>query len=282
VAAVLRPLLAFLTLALVLGSAASAGPAKSNGLVAFGVCCGSEVGIYVIKPNGTGQKRIYKPKFDDASLDTAWSPKGTRIAYVATGGLWTMSSTGIARKQVTKGKGDTISPGWSTDGNRIAFVDLLKKGSRKYALYLIGADGSGLKRLVVGTPYVNDPAWSPSGKVIMFDRSDALWTVRPDGKGLTKIGEGTSPAWSPDSRHVAFDRKGDVWTMNASGTGPKILASVRSGTAGIAWSPDGQWIVYAQGDRGDLQLIHPDGTGTKRLTHQPDLFNSWPAWQPKP
>src|SRR5262245_38918021 len=85
-------------------------PVATNGLVSFGTCCGSDVGIYVIRPNGTGQKRIYRPQADDANLGTAWSPDGGRIAFVAAGGLWTMSPTGSRRFRLYAGKGETGAP----------------------------------------------------------------------------------------------------------------------------------------------------------------------------
>lgn len=268
--------------ALALGSAASAGPAKTNGLVSFGACCGNQVGIYVIKPNGTGQKRIFAPKFDDASLDTAWSPSGSSIAYVADEGLWTMSPSGTDRKQLTKGKGETSAPTWSADGKQIAFSDLNKTGGRNHDLYVINGDGSGLRRLVGGTGNDFAPAWSPSGKAIWFERGSNLWSVRPDGKDLKKIRAGGAPVWAPDGKSVAFDVKGAIWTMKASGVGAKLLVDIPSSEGGFAWSPDGQWIAYAIGDRGDVMLIHPGGTGKKRLTHQGALFHSEPAWQPLP
>jgi len=237
------------------------------------------VGIYVIKPNGTGQRRIYKPPFDDASLATAWSPSGTRIAYVAPGGLWTMSAAGKNRKRLTKGIGDTLSPTWSPNGKQIAFVDLVKPHGRKYALYVMGSSGGTPRRIVKGA---YDPAWSPSGRVIAFDYGGVLWTVRPDGTGRKRIGPGRSPAWALDGSRLAFDRKGDLWTMRPSGTGAREVISVPGATVGIAWSPDGHWIAYGLGDRGDIMLVHPDGSGSRPLTHDPGLFHSEPSWQQKP
>ena len=239
-------------------------------------------GIYTIRPDGTAQRHIYEPEFDDASLISAWSPNGKRIAYVARGGLWTMSATGTQNKRLTKGKGDTLAPTWSADGKQIAFVDLAAKHGTNYAIYVIGTNGKGLKRIVRGAKYQNNPAWSPSGKLIIFERANALWTVKPNGHGQKRIATGTSPSWSPDGKSVAFDRNGDVWTMKANGTGAQLVIEVPSSTAGIAWSPDSRWIGYAIADRGDVMLVRPDGTGGKRLTDEPDLFHSEPAWQPKP
>lgn len=273
-----------LILAAVLAVAGTAGaaPQRTNGLVSFGSCCSGSTGIYTVNPDGTGQRRIYEPTFDDASLVSAWSPKGNRIAYVAPGGLWTMSPTGAQRKRLTRGKGETLAPSWSPDGKQIVFVDLAAKHGTNYALYVIGSDGTRLKRIVRGARYQNNPAWSPSGKVIMFERSGILWTVKPDGRGQKRVAAGTSPSWSPDGKTVAFDRNGDLWTMKSAGTGAHVVTEVPSSTAGIAWSPDGRWIAYAVADRGNVLLVHPDGSGERELTDDPDLFHSQPAWQPRP
>jgi Tol biopolymer transport system component len=271
-----------LSLALATGGAATGGPVRVNGLVAFGACCGESTGIYVVRPDGTGQRRIYMPKYDDASLASTWSARGTRIAFVAPGGLWTMTPSGQSRRRLTKGMGDTLAPNWAPDGKRLAFVDYAARHGTNYAIYVIGNNGKGLERIVRGSKYVNNPAWSPSGKLIMFERGSSLWTMRPNGTRQRRIATGTSPSWSPDGQSVAFDRNGDLWTIKANGTGARLVAEVPSSTAGIAWSPDGHWIAYAIADRGDVMLVHPDGSGARSLTHDPELFHSEPAWQPKP
>jgi Tol biopolymer transport system component len=266
-----------------LGETAAGKTGRTNGVVSFGTCCGEgTTGIYTIRPDGTTERHIYKPTFDDASLVSAWSPNGHRIAYVAPGGLWTMTSTGTQDKRLTKGKGDTLAPTWSADGKQIAFVDLAAKHGSNYAIYVIDTNGKGLKRIVRGAKYQNNPAWSPSGKMIMFERANTLWTVKPNGHGQKRVATGTSPSWSPDGQSVAFDRNGDLWSMKANGTGAHLVIDVPSSTAGLAWSPDGHWIAYAIADRSDVMLVHPDGTGGKHLTDDDELFHSEPAWQPRP
>jgi Tol biopolymer transport system component len=192
-----------------------------------------------------------------------------------------MSASGQQHKRLTRGYGDTLAPSWSPDGKQIAFVDRVAPHGGNYALYVIGSTGKGLKRIVGGARYQNNPAWSPSGKLIMFERGNTLWTVKPNGRGQKRLAAGTSPSWSPDGKSVAFSRNGDLWTMKAGGAGAHKIADVPSSTAGIAWSPDGRWIAYATADRGDVLLVHPDGTGATHLTDEADLFHSEPAWQPK-
>jgi Tol biopolymer transport system component len=274
--------LVLVSLAVGLGSAWADRSERTNGLVSFGACCGTDVvGIYTIDQDGSNEQRIFHPKFDDAPLASAWSPSGTRVAFVAPGGLWTMSASGQQRRRLTKGNGDTLAPSWSPDGKQIAFVDRVTPHGSNYALYVIGRNGKGLKRIVGGARYQNNPTWSPSGKLIMFERGNMLWTVKPNGRGQKRLAAGTSPSWSPDGKNVAFSRNGDLWTMKAGGAGAHKIADVPSSTAGIAWSPDGRWIAYAVADRGDVMLVHPDGTDATQLTDEADLFHSEPAWQPK-
>ena len=192
-----------------------------------------------------------------------------------------MSASGQQRRRLTKGNGDTLAPSWSPDGKQIAFVDRVAPHGSNYALYVIGRNGKGLKRIVGGARYQNNPTWSPSGKLIMFERGKMLWTVKPNGRGQKRLVAGTSPSWSPDGKNVAFSRNGDLWTMKAGGAGAHKITDVPSSTAGIAWSPDGRWIAYAIADRGDVMLVHPDGTSATPLTNEADLFHSEPAWQPK-
>jgi Tol biopolymer transport system component len=277
----MRPPLVVGIVAVLVGTASAAGAAK-NGLVAFGMCCGGDVGIYVIKPDGTGQKRLYKPKFDDADLGTSWSPNGKKIAFDAPNGVWTMSSVGKGVTRLTKGNGGTNSLAWAPDGTKIAFSDQTTRKNENHDIWVIGADGHGLRRLIGGKTDDYEPAWSPDGKTILFARGDYIWAARADGTAQKKLIKGESPVWSPDGSKIAYDVRGDIWTAKRDGTGAFHVVGIPSSEAGFAWSPDGQWIVYGSGDRADLQLIHPDGTGTKRLTHESDLFHSYPSWQRKP
>jgi Tol biopolymer transport system component len=118
--------------------------------------------IYVVRPNGTGLKRLTFTKGDAHELGDdgfpAWSPDGRRIAFSSNrtgeGELWIMNADGSGQRRLAGLKGrDDWMPTWSGDGNRIAFSSLDAAG--KSVIYLVGANGKGLKRLIAG----DDPNW---------------------------------------------------------------------------------------------------------------------------
>ncbi len=117
---------------------------------------GAGTGIYTIRPDGTGLKRIRI-----GGQDPAWSPNGKRIAFLlpdpASGGIiqiFLMNANGTGRTRLTNGP-ESTAPAWSPDGTRIAFV-------RGTQITLIGTNGKGIKQLtrkLHGGRFVDSPAW---------------------------------------------------------------------------------------------------------------------------
>ena len=161
-------------------------------------------------------------------------------------------------------------------------------------LFIADADG-GSERPLLGLGEIDyDPAWSPDGASIVFtsDREGSadLFRVKPDGTGLERLTDSPAyddqAAFSPDGRQLVFvtTRNGgtsDLWTMDLKTRTAKALTSGPGGDFRPAWSPDGKWIAFSS-DRGstmpfahgrwehlhivDLYVMHPDGTGLKRIT----------------
>lgn len=275
-------------LALVGVGAATAGPTAGpyrNGLIAFVRCCGPETGIYVIRPNGSGERRVFDPVGDDAPLDPSWSPRGIRIAFVpgAPRGLWLMQPAGAKPRPITRGKGDSLFPSWSPDGRRIVFSDLQGSRSGVHDLYLVRTDGSGLRRLTRTPADEINAAWAPNGGDVVYGRGRDLWRMRSDGRAQRLLARGASaPSWSPGGTHIAFIRDGDPWVMARNGTRAKRVADLGAPQAAVAWSPDGRWLVSAPLDRGELMLVRPDGTQARPLTSRSGYGHSWPSWQRLP
>ena len=111
-------------------------------------------------------------------------------------------------RQLTKTKDEETSPCWSPDGRKICF------GSRMGgtpALYIIGADGNGLKRLRAdgAGSSLTEPDWSPDGKWIAFTvlrRTFELFMVPAEGGEAIDLTAGSDPSWSPNSRTLIYTR----------------------------------------------------------------------------
>lgn len=284
-----RPLV-FLASLVALGVAAAAaasgagGPYR-NGLVAFVRCC-SPAGIYVVRADGSGERRIYRALADDAPLTPSWSPDGRRLAYVpgaSRGGVWAMRGDGTARQRVTIGKGDALFPSWSPGGRWIAYSDLSTARSRLHDVYVVRASGSSPRRLTTARADELHPAWSPNGKTIVFQRGPDLWRMSAAGHDQRLlVRTAASPSWSPGGTHIAFVRGGDPWVMASDGTAQKHVAHLSKAQIAVAWSPDGRWLVTAPLARGELTLVRADGSTRSPLTDAPGYANSWPAWQRLP
>ena len=141
-------------------------------------------------------------------------------------------------------------------------------------------------------PTATASATSPSGHIVFSSGSD-IWSIDPDGTGLTRLtrppGPNFDPTWSPDGSRIAFrsERSGEpeIWLMNADGSGQHRLGPGLS----PAWSPDGSRIAFASpGEipcppaRGlrcsGLSIMNADGSGRQRVPGTDG--GEYPSWSP--
>ena len=128
-----------------------------------------------------------------------------------------MNADGSGKRNLTRDRASDDYPTWSPDGRRIAFLRgrHASYGARPrrdpldgYDLYVVNADGSGLRRLTLPTrgstvSCSGQVVWSPDGRTIYFGR----YLVRTDGSGARRLPYIPSTAvWSPDGRRIAFTR----------------------------------------------------------------------------
>ena len=118
-----------------------------------------------------------------------------------------MRSDGSGATQLTHNTAVTdLSPAWSPDGKRIAFVSS-QPGRANFDIYIMDADGSDVENLT-NQPKVHDveATWSPDGREIAFVRSDCasgqdpcdIWRMRADGSSQTQITRNADDNYSPD------------------------------------------------------------------------------------
>jgi Tol biopolymer transport system component len=101
-------------------------------------------------------------------------------------------------------------------------------------------DGRKLKRLVTGG---YRPAYSPSGKLLAFERGGELFVMKASGGPERKVARGSSPAWSPDGRRLAFIRfvgNGSYRARTIKLDGTDLRAVGKRPADAVAWSAAGE------------------------------------------
>jgi Tol biopolymer transport system component len=218
--------------------------------------------LYAVNPDGTHLHRVI-PGPPTPTECPHWSPDGSLIAACGAGAAVIIDpDTGASHVIPSPDPSlNIICPVWSTDAQRLACgnFDLADDPSRDGLYTVRSSDGSDLKRLTSNSGGYDEPGdYSPDGKQIVFLRSDptrpsiasqAHFVVNVDGSGLHRI----SP-WS-DSSDAINQSDG-------------------------SWSPDGSMILY--GNRRNLFVVHPDGTGLTQITLPTTgpSFPFGPSWSP--
>jgi TolB protein len=159
-----------------------------------------------------------------------------------------------------------ISPSWSPDGKKVAYVSF---EDRKPVIYVHElATG---RRIALSNQKGNNsaPAWSPDGKKLAIslskDGNTQIYSINADGMGLQRLTRGytidTEPQYSADGRYIYFtsDRGGNpqIYRMNAEGEqveGVKRVTFKQGFVTSPRISPDGKYLAYIANVGGAFRL----------------------------
>jgi Tol biopolymer transport system component len=275
-------------------------------------------GVYALDPDGSNGRFLTSNPWD---LDPVWSPDGTSIAFRserACGGgrfcltdLYVLKFDGSGVRSLTTSLGLEVGGmSWSPDGSRIVFAAGALTADLRFdeALYVMNADGSGLRVLLSGPPGASAswPDWSPDGSRIAYTavRGDtsAISVVNADGSNEVRIStppapnRDVRPRWSPDGKRIAFTRwwfsssdntpgaLSQTLVMNADGSNVTQLINDSLWPWYPAWSPDGTSLVVFSRFYDGLFVVNADGTGGRPI---PTLccgfdMSSAPSWRRAP
>ena len=183
----------------------------------------------------------------------------TRITYVAKQGrryeLQVADADGYGAQTVLSSSEPIISPSWSPDGTRLAYVSFEQKKPVVYVQSLTTGERRAVARFWGSN---SAPAWSPDGRrlavVLTKDGGSQIYLINADGSGVTRLTRSsaidTEPQFSPDGKLLIFtsDRGGSpqIYAMSVNGGNVQRLTFEGSYNVSPHFSPDGKSFTFIQ------------------------------------
>ena len=217
----------------------------------------------------------------------------TRIAYVAKSGteyrLEVADSDGENAFAALRSPEPLISPVWSPDGSKLAYVSFENKKPSIFVQDLVTR-----KRVAVANFKGSNsaPAWSPDGRKLAIalsrDGSTQIYLINADGSDLKRLtntnGIDTEPCFSPDGQSIYFtsDRSGgpQIYRMNLDGGDARRISFGGSYHISPAVSPDGKMLAYIARREGRFQLYVLDLITSQELRLSDASRDESPSFAP--
>jgi Tol biopolymer transport system component len=226
----------------------------------------------------------------------SFSRDGRRMAYVqqlTTGRLSTVrfdperEALLSEPKEIMQSSKGASRPALSPDGKWLAFSST----EQEEHLFVVSADGSGLRQLTNGGHRNRGPRWSPDGKRLAFFSTRSgdweIWTTDVNGgefRQITKLaGQNVAwPVWSADGKYLAYTVFGlntflletsKPWTAQSPEKLPPF-AGQGNLFSGWSWSPDGLMLAGFLNRDDGIALYSVASQTFRRLTDH----GSDPVW----
>lgn len=220
------------------------------------------------------QLRLTAHKIADTIYEQLTGEPGvfaTRISYITKIGkryaLQVADADGFNPQTVVSSNEPIISPKWSPDGTRLAYVSFEKKKPIVYVQSLV----SGQRYILANFKGNNSaPAWSPDGKrlaiVLTHGANSQIYVINVDGTGLQQLTRTTAidtePVWSPDGQTIYFtsDRGGSPQVYRMDATGANVQRVTFDGGYNVSprLSVDGKSLAYIKRDEGKFRVALQD------------------------
>ena len=210
--------------------------------------------LYLMDPDGTNVRRVFKKKIKERRYAATWSPDGKQFAYMSVdpnsfrGGLY----LGRFGEEDVERLPHGLSPEWSPNGSEIACSVSHALGARLTFINVRTRDRE-QPLLDKALPWQRLPSWSAAGDRLAITGNKHL-----------------RPAILDRDLHEAWDDKGTIYIVNRDGTGLRqLVEEAGPGASVAALSPDGSEVLYVQEINGNEQLFKLDiNSGVQiQLTH---------------
>ncbi|MBK5968690.1 MULTISPECIES: Tol-Pal system beta propeller repeat protein TolB [Thiorhodovibrio] len=244
--------------------------------------------------------RLTAHRIADAIYEKLTGDRGvfsTRIAYVTSTGRGTSServtlrvadADGFNPQTIVDSPDPIMSPAWSPDGRKLAYVSFENRRSSIYVQEL----ASGRRDKIASYPGINgSPAFSPDGSrmamTLSKDGNPDVYVMNLASRQLTRLTDhyaiDTEPAWSPDGGTIYFtsDRGGQpqIYRVSASGGAAERVSFEGDYNAAAQVAPNGRSLALVTRTGGSFRIAVDQLGGGRRLLSNGPLDES-PSFAP--
>jgi serine/threonine protein kinase len=180
----------------------------------------------------------------------------------------------------------------SPDNKKLAFASEL-------GIWTLDLERKTKTRITFAQQVMQEPAWSPDGKALMFTALVTTGGGNVDIRSKAADGTGSEktlvakpnnyhfPSWSPDGRYILYtwgegEKMVSIWRVPVAGDAEPVAIvqppSPQSNIYEYRVSPDGHWIAYESDESGQPEIYltsFPDGKGKWKVSSSGGAYPAW-------